>query len=93
MVEVRDSVLKANIEGSDAGSYSVMERMLLKHRYVYPGDQKRGEVHGIWRMEGGQMMSGALIMAQTVDYFGMTIDDLCNESRKKTFVHVRHVAY
>lgn len=67
MVEVRDSVLKANIEGSDAGSYPVTERMLLKHRYVYPGDQKRGEVHGIWRMEGGQMMSGPFVAQAFVD--------------------------
>lgn len=40
----------------------------------------------------GEEITSALIMAQTADYFGMTIDDLCNESRKKTFVHVRHVA-
>ena len=39
----------------------------------------------------GEEITSALIMAQTADYFGMTIDDLCNESRKKTFVHVHVV--
>lgn len=67
MVEVRDSVLKANIEGADSNSYPTTERMLLKHRYVYVGDQKRGEVHGIWRMEGGQMMSGPFVAQAFVD--------------------------
>ncbi|PVZ08809.1 DUF4837 family protein [Porphyromonas loveana] len=67
MIEVRDSVLKANIEGSDMGSYPITERMLLKHRYIYLDKQKRGEVHGIWRMEGGQMMSGPFVMQAFVD--------------------------
>ena len=40
----------------------------------------------------GEEISAALIMGQTADYFGMTIEDLCSESRKKTFVHVRHIA-
>ncbi len=67
MIEVRDSVLKANIEGSDMGSYPITERMLLMHRYIYLDKQKRGEVHGIWRMEGGQMMSGPFVMQAFVD--------------------------
>ena len=40
----------------------------------------------------GEQITAALIMAQTADYFGMTIDDLCGRKRTKTFVHARHVA-
>ncbi|MGK2349015.1 chromosomal replication initiator protein DnaA [Actinomyces sp. W5033] len=40
----------------------------------------------------GEQITAALIMAQTADYFGMTIDDLCGKVRTKTFVHARHVA-
>ena len=40
----------------------------------------------------GEQITAALIMAQTADYFGMTIDDLCGRIRTKTFVHARHVA-
>ena len=31
-------------------------------------------------------------MGQVADYFDMTIDDLCGESRRKNFVHPRHIA-
>lgn len=40
----------------------------------------------------GEEITSSLIMAQVADYFGMTIDDLCGESRRKAFVHPRHVA-
>lgn len=40
----------------------------------------------------GAEITSALIMAQVADYFGMSIDDLCGESRRKAFVHPRHVA-
>lgn len=40
----------------------------------------------------GAEITSSLIMAQVADYFEMTIDDLCGESRRKTFVHPRHVA-
>ncbi|MCL3778546.1 chromosomal replication initiator protein DnaA [Actinomyces sp. 186855] len=40
----------------------------------------------------GEQITASLIMAQTADYFGMTIDDLCGKVRTKTFVHARHVA-
>lgn len=39
----------------------------------------------------GEQITSALIMAQTADYFGMSIDDLCGKVRTKTFVHARHV--
>ena len=34
----------------------------------------------------------SLIMAQTADYFGITIDDLCSANRSRTIVNARHVA-
>ncbi|QHO90044.1 chromosomal replication initiator protein DnaA [Actinomyces sp. 432] len=36
-------------------------------------------------------ITSALIMAQTADYFGITIDDLCSSNRARTFVHARHI--
>ncbi|WP_103063226.1 chromosomal replication initiator protein DnaA [Actinomyces qiguomingii] len=33
----------------------------------------------------------ALIMAQTADYFGISIDDLCSANRARTIVHARHI--
>ncbi|WP_167202640.1 chromosomal replication initiator protein DnaA [Actinomyces respiraculi] len=39
----------------------------------------------------GEQMTSSLIMAQTADYFGITIEDLCGKVRTKTFVHARHV--
>ena len=40
----------------------------------------------------GEEITSGLIMGQVADYFGMTIDDLCGESRRKNFVHPRHIA-
>ncbi|WP_136312888.1 chromosomal replication initiator protein DnaA [Actinomyces procaprae] len=36
-------------------------------------------------------ITSALIMAQTADYFGITIDDLCSANRARTIVHARHI--
>ncbi|GGO95026.1 chromosomal replication initiator protein DnaA [Actinomyces gaoshouyii] len=33
-----------------------------------------------------------LIMAQTADYFGITVDDLCSANRSRLIVHARHIA-
>ncbi|WP_172121185.1 chromosomal replication initiator protein DnaA [Actinomyces faecalis] len=40
----------------------------------------------------GEEITSGLIMGQVADYFDMTIDDLCGESRRKNFVHPRHIA-
>ncbi|RRD30169.1 chromosomal replication initiator protein DnaA [Actinomyces bowdenii] len=40
----------------------------------------------------GQEITTSLIMAQTADYFGITIDDLCSANRSRTIVSARHVA-
>lgn len=40
----------------------------------------------------GQEITTSLIMAQTADYFGITIDDLCSANRSRTMVSARHIA-
>lgn len=40
----------------------------------------------------GSEITIPLIMAQTADYFGITIDDLCSANRSRTIVTARHVA-
>ena len=40
----------------------------------------------------GQEITTSLIMAQTADYFGITIDDLCSANRSRTIVSARHIA-
>lgn len=65
MVQVRDSVLKENIEGGYEGSYPETEKLVntLFHRYIF-GPNKgeiRGEVRGLWKMTGGQMMGGPFV--------------------------------
>lgn len=40
----------------------------------------------------GSEITIPLIMAQTSDYFGITIDDLCSANRSRTIVTARHVA-
>lgn len=69
MVEVRDSVLKANIEGGVEGSYPTTEsKYNLYHRYVQTANgQIRGELRGIWKMEGGAMMSGPFVCQAYID--------------------------
>ncbi len=67
MVEVRDSVLKANIEGSNPNAYPSTEKHIdLFHRYVYLGEEKRAELRGLWKMEGGDMMSGPFVQQALV---------------------------
>ena len=40
----------------------------------------------------GQEITTSLIMGQTADYFGITIDDLCSANRSRTMVSARHIA-
>ncbi|VEG28765.1 chromosomal replication initiator protein DnaA [Actinomyces howellii] len=41
---------------------------------------------------GGEEITSALIMAQTADFFGITIEDLCSANRSRTIVSSRHIA-
>jgi chromosomal replication initiator protein len=41
---------------------------------------------------GGPEITGALIMAQTAAYFGLSIDDLCGSSRSRVLVTARQIA-
>lgn len=41
---------------------------------------------------GGEEITVSLIMAQTANYFDITIDDLCSRKRTKTLVTARHIA-
>ncbi len=42
--------------------------------------------------DGGPEITGAGIMAQTADYFGLTMEDLCGSSRSRTLVSARQIA-
>lgn len=68
IVEVRDSVLKANIQGEFEGSYpSTVRSGLVYRKVVSPTLGTRGEVRGLWQMEGGAMMGGPFICHAYVD--------------------------
>lgn len=71
MIQVRDSVLKVNIEGGYEGSYPETEKLVNTqfHRYIF-GPNKgevRGELRGLWKMTGGQMMGGPFVCQAYVD--------------------------
>ncbi|WP_309070440.1 chromosomal replication initiator protein DnaA [Arthrobacter sp.] len=42
--------------------------------------------------DGAQEITSALIMAQTAEYFNITLDDLCSKSRTRTLVTARQIA-
>lgn len=70
MIEVRDSVLRQNIEGGDEGSYPSTETGFnLYHRYVFGPEkgQMRSELRGLWKMTGGGMMGGPFVCQATYD--------------------------
>lgn len=63
LVEVRDSVLKVNIPGEVTGSYPSTVKTGLHHREVsLPNKPTRGELRGLWQMEGGAMMGGPFVL-------------------------------
>lgn len=63
LIEKRDSVLKANIEGEFDGSYPTTEKQfnVYYRRLVMPDGSNRYEVRGLWKMEGGAMMGGPFV--------------------------------
>lgn len=68
IVEVRDSVLKVNIQGEFEGSYpSTVRSGLVYRKVVSPSLGTRGEVRGLWQMEGGAMMGGPFVCQAYVD--------------------------
>lgn len=67
MVEVRDSVLKINIQGEFEGTYPSTVRSGLVYRKVINEGVTRGEVRGLWQMEGGAMMGGPFVCHAYVD--------------------------
>lgn len=67
IVEVRDSVLKVNIQGEFEGTYPSTVRSGLVYRKVINLGQPRGEVRGLWQMEGGAMMGGPFVCQAYVD--------------------------
>lgn len=42
--------------------------------------------------DGAQEITSSLIMAQTAEYFAITLDDLCSKSRTRTLVTARQIA-
>ena len=68
LVEKRDSVLKANIQGEFEGSYPCTEQNygLLYRRVQLPGQPLRSEIRGLWKMEG-DMMGGPFVSFARLD--------------------------
>lgn len=69
IVRVRDSVLKVNIQGESENSYPTTEKkvMLLYRKIQMPNKEIRGEVRGLWRMEGPDMMGGPFVCQAFID--------------------------
>lgn len=69
IVAVRDSVLKTNIKGESDESYPTTEKMvgLLYRKIVFPDGNIRGEVRGLWKMEGPDMMGGPFVCHAFID--------------------------
>ena len=59
-----------------------------------PIDQTLAEMvlKDIIASSGGGEITAALVMTQTADYFGLTIEDLRSKDRAQTMVHARHIA-
>jgi len=67
-VAVRDSVLKANIEGGGAGSFMTTNKRIVLPEYkaLNVGGKYVGELRGMWRMENG-LMAGPFICHMRLD--------------------------
>ena len=67
-VAVRDSVLKANIEGGTDGSYMTTNKKIVLPEYkaLNVGGKYVGELRGMWRMENG-LMAGPFVCHMRLD--------------------------
>lgn len=67
-VAVRDSVMKANIEGGANGSYMTTNRkyVLPEYKALNIGGKYVGELRGMWRMENG-LMAGPFVSHLRLD--------------------------
>ena len=61
-VAVRDSVMRANIEGGSEGSYMTTNKkvVLPEYKAISIGGKYVGELRGMWRMENG-LMAGPFV--------------------------------
>lgn len=61
-VAVRDSIMKANIKGSDPSSYMTTNKyvVLPEYKALNVGGKYIGELRGMWRMENG-LMAGPFV--------------------------------
>lgn len=68
MIEVRDSVLKANIVGEFEGSYPITAKLPTEYRTVkFAGGPLRSQMRGLWEMHGGAMMGGPFVSQSFYD--------------------------
>ncbi len=69
MVQVRDSVLKANIVGEFEGTYPATAELPVQYRTVNlnNGSPLRSEMRGLWEMRGGAMMGGPFVSQSFLD--------------------------
>ncbi len=73
-VAVRDSVMKANIEGGGVGSYMTTNRKIIQPEYqaISLNGKYVGELRGIWRMENG-LMAGPFVCHIRLDEFNQRV--------------------
>lgn len=63
LVEVRDSVLKQNIQGEFDNTYpSTVKTGLVYRKVILSDTDTRGELRGLWQMEEGAMMGGPFVL-------------------------------
>lgn len=63
LIDVRDSVLKANIQGEFEGTYpSTVETGFVYRKVILPNQEPRAELRGLWQMQGGAMMGGPFVL-------------------------------
>ncbi len=69
MIAVRDSVLKANIQGEFEGTYPATAELPVLYRSINlnDGSRIRYEMRGLWEMRGGAMMGGPFVSQSFVD--------------------------
>ncbi len=67
-VAARDSVMKANIQGGEPGSYMTTNKrvVLPEYKALNVGGKYVGELRGMWRMENG-LMAGPFVCHMRLD--------------------------
>lgn len=73
MIEVRDSVLRRNIEGSEQDLIRPQKRDLISiiALFLDPKRTEKAELRRLWKMTGGAMMGGPFVSQAIYDKAGI----------------------